>query len=79
MLNEITHETILSRVPEHSESRKFNKFMSIIILNDSIILVLMLFHLRLPDSENYESQSEELMRSKKAHETYGTWCDGEFL
>lgn len=26
-----------------------------------MILALMLFHLRLPDSENYESQSQELM------------------
>lgn len=78
VLNEITHENALEHFRNETQSRKFNKFMSIIILNDSIILALMLFRLRLPDSENYESQSEELMGSEKAHETCGTWCDGDF-
>lgn len=68
VLNEITHERA---------SRKFNKFMSIITLNDSIILALMLSYFEITDSENYEPQSVELMGLRRmVHEAYGTWCDG---
>lgn len=40
VLNKITHERNVNEDKEtqHLKSRKFNKFMSIIILNDSIIL-----------------------------------------
>lgn len=59
---------------QHLKSRKFNKFMSIIILNDSIILERCVYAF-----ENWILQKAGIMMLNRVndrvseHEAYGTW------